>query len=149
MINTEQLSSPLSQVLKTYDFGSIMNYEIDITLIYPHLLLLMYHVCRNVNRSPPLPVGICISGTYCLLLLPSPKEIFHFKGRLIDVVGFSTIPAAGDGTLTYHLHVSLVSSQMETVSKTCHFKLGDYCLALLNSPQKEAYEHLFKDLLAI
>ena len=28
------------------------------------------------------------------------KEIFHFKWRLIDdVVGFSTTPAAGDGTL--------------------------------------------------
>ena len=72
------------------------------------------------------------------------KEIFLFKGRLIDdVVGFSTIPAAGDGTLTYALYVSLVSSQMETVSKMCPFKIGQYHLALLNSPHEEAYEHLF------
>ena len=29
------------------------------------------------------------------------KQIFHFKGRLIDdVVGFSTVPEAGDETLT-------------------------------------------------
>ena len=35
---------------------------------------------------------------------------------------------------------------MERVSKTCHFELGQYHLALLNSPQEEAYEHLFKDL---
>ena len=69
-------------------------------------------------------------------------------GMLIDnVVGFSTVPAAGDGTLTHALYVSLVSSQMETVSKTCHLKLGQYHLALLNSPQGEAYEHLFGCLL--
>ena len=77
------------------------------------------------------------------------KEIFLFKERLIDnVMGFSTIPATGDGTLTHHLYVSLVSSQMETVSKTCHFKLGQCHLALLSSPHEEAYEHLFKDLLS-
>ena len=35
---------------------------------------------------------------------------------------------------------------MERVSKTCHFELGQYRLALLNSPQEEAYEHLFKGL---
>ena len=63
---------------------------------------------------------------------------------------FSTFPAAGGGTLTHHLYVSLVSSQIETVSKTCHFKLllQQYCLALLNSPQEEAYEHLFTGLLS-
>ena len=45
----EQLSSPLSQVLKTYDCGNFRNCElnIDITLIYLHLHPLMYHVCRN------------------------------------------------------------------------------------------------------
>ena len=37
------------------------------------------------------------------------KEIFLFKGRLIDdVLGFSTIPAAGNGTLTHDLDVSLL-----------------------------------------
>ena len=62
------------------------------------------------------------------------------------MVGFSTIPPAGDESLTHHLYVSLVSSQMERVSKTCHIRLGQYHLALLNSPQEEAYEHLFKGL---
>ena len=37
---------------------------------------------------------------------------------------------------------------METVSEMCHFKLGQYHLALINSPQEEAYEHLFKGLLS-
>ena len=78
------------------------------------------------------------------------KEIFQFKGRLIDdAVGFSTIPPLGDGTLTHLLYVSLVSSQMETVSKMCFFKIGQYCLALLKSPQEKAYEHLFGCLLVI
>ena len=78
------------------------------------------------------------------------KEIFHLKGRLIDdVVGFSTIPAAGDGMLTHLLFVSLVSSQVETVSKPCLFKKGQYHLALLNSPQEKAYKHMFRDLLFI
>ena len=35
---------------------------------------------------------------------------------------------------------------MERVSKTCHFKLGLYHLALLSSPQGEAYEPLFEGL---
>ena len=99
----------------------------------------MYHMCRNIHRrASPSPVGICTFGTYCLLVLPSMKEIFLFKGKLIDdVVGFSTIPVAGDGTLKHILYVSLVSSQMETVSKTCHFRLEQYHLALLNSPKKK------------
>ena len=46
------------------------------------------------------------------------------------------VPAAGDGTLAHLLYVSLVSSQMETVSKTFLFKIGQYCLALLHSPRK-------------
>ena len=78
------------------------------------------------------------------------KEIFHFTGRLVDdVVSFSTVPAAGDRILTHPLYVSLVSSQMETVSKTCLFKIGQYHLALLYSPQEEAYEHLFGGFLVI
>ena len=45
-----------------------------------------------------MPVGICTSGTYCLLLLSLTKEIFHFKWRLIDnVVGLCTTPASGEG----------------------------------------------------
>ena len=48
----EQLSSPLSQVLKTYDFGNFENCElnIDIALIYPHLHPLMHYMCRNLHR---------------------------------------------------------------------------------------------------
>ena len=75
------------------------------------------------------------------------KEIFLFTGRLIDdVVGFSTVPAA-NGALTHTFCVSFVSSQMETVSKMCPFKIGQYCLAELNSPPEEAYEHLFEGFL--
>ena len=95
-----------------------------------------------------MPVGICTSGTFCLLLLPLTREIFHFKERLIDdVVGFPTTPAAGEGILIHLLYVSLVSSKMETVSKKCFFKIGPYHLALFNSPQEEAYKHLFGGLL--
>ena len=66
------------------------------------------------------------------------KEIFHVKWRLIDnVEGFCTTPAAGEGILTHLLYVSLVSSQEETVSKMCLFKIGQYDLALLNSPMKK------------
>ena len=65
------------------------------------------------------------------------------------MVGFSTIPEPGDGTLTHLLYVLLVSSQMETLSKTCLFEIGQYHLALLNSPQEEAYEHLFRGLLFV
>ena len=64
------------------------------------------------------------------------------------MVGFSTTPAAGEGILTHPLYVSLVSSKMEIVSKMCLFKLGQYHLALLNSPQVEAYKHIFGGLLA-
>ena len=107
-------------------------------------------MCVEIHtEGPPFPVGMCTSGTYCHLLLPLSKEIFHFKVSLIDdVVGFSTFPAAGDGTLTHHFYVSLVSSQMETVSEMCHLKLGQYCLAQHNSPQEEAFGHLFKGFLS-
>ena len=48
----EQLSSSRSQVLKTYNFGNFENFELDtgITLIYPHLHPLAYHVCRDPHR---------------------------------------------------------------------------------------------------
>ena len=95
-----------------------------------------------------MPVGICTSGTYCSLLLSYTKEIFHFTWRLIDdVVGFSPASAAGEEILTHLFYVSMVSSQKEAVSKTCLFKIGQYHLALLNSPHKEAYVHLFRGLL--
>ena len=105
---------------------------------------------ESTQKSLPFPVGICTSGTYSLLLLPLARDTFHFKGRLIDdVVGFSTVPAAGEGIPTHPLYVSLVFSQMETVSKTSLHQTGQYHLALLNSPQQEAYEHLFGGLLDI
>ena len=48
----EQLSSPLSQVLRTYDFGNFENCELNTgtNLIYSHLHPPMYHVCRNPHR---------------------------------------------------------------------------------------------------
>ena len=54
------------------------------------------------------------------------------------MVGFSTVPAAGDGTLTHALDVSLVSSQMETVSEMCPFKIGQtLTLTLAESPGEQ------------
>ena len=76
------------------------------------------------------------------------KEIFPFKWRLIDdVVGFSITPTAGEGILAHLLCVSSVSLLKGTVSKMCLFKIGEYNLAPLNSPQKEAYEQLVEGLL--
>ena len=76
------------------------------------------------------------------------KKIFHFKWRLIDdVVGFPIAPTAGEGILTHVLCMSLVLLLKETVSKMCLLKIEQYCLALLNSPQKEAYEKVFEGFL--
>ena len=63
------------------------------------------------------------------------------------MVGFSITSAAGEGILTHLLCVSLVSLLKGTVSKMCLFKIGQYHLALLNSPQEEAYKQLFEGLL--
>ena len=85
------------------------------------------------------------------MLLPAfllMKGIFPIKWKLIeDLVGFSITPAVGEGILTHLLYVSLVSSQKETVSKMCLSKIGQYHLALFNSPHEEAYEHLLRGLL--
>ena len=66
MTTQEQLSSQLSQVLKTYDFGNFENCElnIDITLIYPHLHPPMYHVCRNPTEGSLVSLlkGNCVQG---------------------------------------------------------------------------------------
>ena len=56
------------------------------------------------------------------------------------MVGFFISQTAGGGSLTHLLCVSLVPLLKETVSKMCLFKIGQYCLGLLDSPQKEAYE---------
>ena len=79
---------------------------------------------------------------YVWFILPPASSINErdpaFNWRLIeDVVGLSTAPAAGEGILTHLLYVSLVSSQMETESRMCLFKIGQYRLALLNSPEKK------------
>ena len=63
------------------------------------------------------------------------------------MVGFFISPAAQCGNLTRLLCVSLVPFLEETMSKMCLFKIGQYCLALLNSMQREDYESLFEDLL--
>ena len=78
-------------------------------------------MCVKVyTEGPPL----AHRNMYLWYILPAASSIdkrdLPLQGKLIDdVVGFSTIPAAGDGTLTHHLYVSLDSSQMETMSKTC------------------------------
>ena len=95
--------------------------------------------CRNMYLWYMLPPASSINE----------RDVPLQRKAHYDVLGFSTIAAAGEGILTHPLYVSLVSSQMETVSKTCLFKIGEYCLALLNSPQEEAYKHLFRDLLVI
>ena len=64
-----------------------------------------------------------------------------------NVGGFSISPTAGGRNLTHLLCASLVSLLLETVSKMCLFNIGQYHLALLNSPQEEAYELLFEGVL--
>ena len=91
---------------------------------------------------------------YLWYILPPASSInekdLPLQRKLIDdMVGFSTIPAAVEGILTHLLYVSLVYSQMKTVPNICLFKIGQYHLALLNSPQKEAYKHLLGGVLAI
>ena len=55
-----QLSSPLSQVLKTYDFSNFVNCELntEIILIYHQLHSPIYHVCRNLHKRPPFSCRI-------------------------------------------------------------------------------------------
>ena len=83
-----------------------------------------------------------------VILIQSPvKEIFHFKWELIGtVVGFFILPTAGYESLTLFLYVSLKCSFKKTVSKMCLFKKGQYCHALLSSPQEEAFEYLLEGL---
>ena len=59
----EQLSSPLSQVLKTHDFGNFENCELvmklfDVSLTsHPHL----YHKNRNLHKWICSPIYLCVS----------------------------------------------------------------------------------------
>ena len=52
----EQLSSPLSQDIRTYDFGNLENHEqnSEIILIYHRLHFDLYHVCRNLHKRGSL-----------------------------------------------------------------------------------------------
>ena len=93
------------------------------------------------TKGSPLSSGVVYLWYILILLLPPVKEIFHFKWRLIgDVVGFFIVPAAGYGSLT-HLFVCVRVFFFETtVSKmSLFFNMGQYCLALQNFPQVEAY----------
>ena len=107
-------------------------------------------MCLEIDtEGPPDPCRDMSHWYILFLLLSSLKEIFCFKWRLIDdVVGLSITAAAGERILTHLSCMSLVSLLKEAVSKTCLLKIGQYHLALLNSPQGEACEHLFEDLLA-
>ena len=109
----------------------------------------MYHVCRNPHRKA---LHAC-RNLYLWYILPPASSInkrdLPLQRLISDVVGFSITPAGVEGILTHLLYMSLVSSQMETVSKMCLFKIGQYHLALHNSPQEEACEHLFGSLLVI
>ena len=73
------------------------------------------------------------------------KKIFHFKWRLIDdVADFFITPTAGEGILTHLVRVFLVLLLEETVSKMCVFKIGQYQLTLLNSPQMKPMNSFLK-----
>ena len=56
------------------------------------------------------------------------------------MVGLFISPTAGEEILTHLVCVSLVSLLEETVSKMFLFKIGQYDLAPVNSPEKEAYK---------
>ena len=57
----EQLSSPLSQVLRTYDFGNFENCELntEIILIY-HWLHSLCTMCRIYTKEPPFSCRIML-----------------------------------------------------------------------------------------
>ena len=71
----------------------------------------------------------------------------HQWGLICDVVGFFILPTAGYESLTLFLYMSWINFLKKTVSRMCLFKIGQYCLALLNSPAQKAYEYLFEGLL--
>ena len=57
------------------------------------------------------------------------------------VVFFYHSSSWGRNTDMSFICVTCFPPKRKTVSKMCHFKVGQYDLALLNSLQKEAYEH--------
>ena len=58
----EQLSSLLSQVLMTYDFGNFENCELntEIILIYHQLHSPLYYVCRNLHKMASFLLWSCV-----------------------------------------------------------------------------------------
>ena len=64
-ITQEQLSSPLSQVLKTYDFGNFENCELILKLF--DLSLTSILICTigvgSMQEYLSPPVALCTSGT--------------------------------------------------------------------------------------
>ena len=94
----EQLSSPLSQVLKTYDFGNFENCEQNTEISLESVIN---------TKEPPFSCRIMYLWSIVILLLPPVKQIFHFKWWLIgNVVGFFILPTAGYESLTLFLYVS-------------------------------------------
>ena len=100
----------------------------DGTLTHPLYLSLVSSQMETMSK-------MCLfkMGQYHLVLTKRKSmnicsEIFYFLGLKVSIVleVFQHVPAAGDGTLTHPLYVSLASSQMETVSKMCLFKIGQY-----------------------
>ena len=134
-----------------FDYGKFESCElnIDTTLIYLHLHPLMYHMCRNLHRK----ASLACRNMYLWYILPAASSInerdLPLQEKAHRQCGGLLHHSSSSGWKPDTCFVSLVSSYMETVSKTCLFKIGQYHLALLNSSCEEAYEHLFRGLLVI
>ena len=85
----EQLSSPLSQLLKTYYFGNGENLELNTEIIWIyHQLPFSFVPCVEIyTKEPP---SSCRVMYLIVTWIQSPmKEIFHFKWGLIgNLVGY-------------------------------------------------------------
>ena len=94
----EQLSSPLSQVLKTYDFGNLENCEPKLRLFDLSSTSILICTTRvEIYTKEPSPSCSFMYLWYIVILIQSLlKEIFLFKWGLIgDVVGFFIHSTAG------------------------------------------------------
>ena len=83
-----------------------------------------------------------------LMFSSHPWRSFLRRRIIGDDIGFSAIPGVGAGLLTSCLLVSLVFSRKKMFDVSFHM-LKTYRHALLNIPQKEAFEHLFRWLLIL
>ena len=93
----EQLSSPLSQVLKTYNVDNLQNCDLNTEIIGPiiHLHSHWYHMRRNLHKRASILLYFKYLWYIVILIQSLLKEIFLFKWRLIgDVVGFFIHPTA-------------------------------------------------------